>query len=68
VVWPARLKDAEGNDVVEQQLLSSTHVDEDAKREVIANIEAIDEAAHQRTKGAERHMSDPRTSGSRCSR
>jgi TRAP-type mannitol/chloroaromatic compound transport system permease small subunit len=53
-VWPARLKDAEETDVVEQQLASSTHVDEDAKREVIANIEAIDEAAHQRTKGAER--------------
>ena len=53
-IWPARLKDAEETDVVEQQLASSTHVDEDAKREVIANIEAIDEAAHQRTKGAER--------------
>lgn len=53
-VWPARLKDAEETDVVEQQLASSTHVDEEAKREVIANIEAIDEAAHQRTKGAER--------------
>src|SRR5262245_15211638 len=46
--WPARLKDAEETDVVEQQLAASTHVDEDAKRQAIAGIEAIDEAAHHR--------------------
>jgi TRAP-type mannitol/chloroaromatic compound transport system permease small subunit len=49
--WPARLKDAEETDVVEEQLALSTHVDEEAKREVIAGIEAIDEAAHQRLRG-----------------
>jgi len=52
--WPERLRDAEETDVVEQQLAASTHVDEDAKRQAIENIEAIDEAAHQRAKGAER--------------
>jgi TRAP-type mannitol/chloroaromatic compound transport system permease small subunit len=52
--WPERLKDAKETDVVEQQLASSTHVDEDAKREAISNIEDIDQAAHQRAKGAER--------------
>ncbi|HUL93460.1 MAG TPA: TRAP transporter small permease subunit [Burkholderiales bacterium] len=46
--WPARLKDAEETDVVEQQLAASTHVDEDAKRQAIEGIEAIDEAAHHR--------------------
>lgn len=52
--WPERLKDAKETDVVEQQLASSTHVDEDAKRQAISNIEDIDQAAHQRAKGAER--------------
>jgi TRAP-type mannitol/chloroaromatic compound transport system permease small subunit len=52
--WPKRLKDVEETDVVEQQLASSTYVDEEAKRQAISNIEAIDQAAHQRVKGAER--------------
>jgi TRAP-type mannitol/chloroaromatic compound transport system permease small subunit len=46
--WPERIKDAEEIDVVEQQLAGSTYVDEDAKREVIAKVGAIDEAARQR--------------------
>jgi TRAP-type mannitol/chloroaromatic compound transport system permease small subunit len=46
--WPERLKDAEEIDVVEQQLASSTYVDEAAKREVMAKAKAIDEAARQR--------------------
>jgi TRAP-type mannitol/chloroaromatic compound transport system permease small subunit len=47
--WPERLKDVEETDVVEQQLEASTHVDAQARQEAIANIEAIDAAAHQRT-------------------
>jgi TRAP-type mannitol/chloroaromatic compound transport system permease small subunit len=49
--WPARLKDAEEIDVVEQQLAASTHVDDAARREAIAKTHAIDEAAHQRNIG-----------------
>ena len=54
--WPARLKDAEEIDVVEQQLASSTYVDEEARRLVIEQAKAIDEAARQRSgaAGAER--------------
>jgi len=54
--WPPRLKDAEEIDVVEQQLASSTYVDEEARRQVIEQAKAIDEAARQRsgTAGAER--------------
>jgi hypothetical protein len=50
--WPARLADAEETDVVEQQLAASTYVDEEARREVIETMEAIDEAAHKRGRGA----------------
>ena len=46
--WPPRIKDAEEIDVVEQQLAGSTYVDEAAKREVIAKVGAIDDAARQR--------------------
>lgn len=46
--WPARLADAEETDVVEQQLAASTHVDEEARREVMHSMEAIDDAAHKR--------------------
>jgi len=46
--WPERIKDAEEIDVVEQQLAGSTYVDEAAKREVIAKVGAIDDAARQR--------------------
>lgn len=49
--WPERLKDVEETDVVEQQLAASTHVDAEAKRLAIENIEAIDAAAHQRATG-----------------
>ena len=54
--WPARLKDAEEIDVVEQQLASSTYVDEEARRLVIEQAKAIDEAARPRSgaAGAER--------------
>jgi TRAP-type mannitol/chloroaromatic compound transport system permease small subunit len=46
--WTPRLKDAEEMDVVEQQLASSTHVDDEARRDAIERANAIDEAARQR--------------------
>jgi TRAP-type mannitol/chloroaromatic compound transport system permease small subunit len=52
--WPARLKDAAEIDVVEEQLAASTYVDEDAKRQAMENIGAIDEAAHQRSQVGQR--------------
>lgn len=50
--WPQRLADAEETDIVEQQLAASTHVDEEARREVLESMDAIDEAAHARARGA----------------
>jgi TRAP-type mannitol/chloroaromatic compound transport system permease small subunit len=54
--WPERLKDAEEIDVVEQQLSSSTHVDDESRKRAIEQAHDIDEAAHQRigSRGAER--------------
>ena len=49
--WPARLKDAEEIDVVEQQLQASTYVDEDSKNMAIARAKTIDEEAHHRIGG-----------------
>jgi TRAP-type mannitol/chloroaromatic compound transport system permease small subunit len=49
--WPEREKDAEEIDVVEEQLAASAYVDEDAKRDAIAHVHEIDEAAHQRNAG-----------------
>ena len=46
--WLPRLQDAHEIDVVEQQLASSTYVDEEARREAIAKAKTIDEAARQR--------------------
>jgi TRAP-type mannitol/chloroaromatic compound transport system permease small subunit len=46
--WTDRLEDAEEIDVVEQQLASSTYVDEEARREGISRAKTIDEAARQR--------------------
>jgi TRAP-type mannitol/chloroaromatic compound transport system permease small subunit len=46
--WPERLKDAEEIDVIEQQLASSTHVDDEARQLAIKNAKSIDEAAHHR--------------------
>jgi TRAP-type mannitol/chloroaromatic compound transport system permease small subunit len=48
--WPARLKDAEEMDVVEQQLASSTYVDEEARRDVIERAKEVDEAARARSR------------------
>ncbi|MGH8805174.1 MAG: TRAP transporter small permease subunit [Polaromonas sp.] len=49
--WPPRLKDAGEMDVVEQQLASSTYVDDEARREVIEKAKDIEEAARQRSQG-----------------
>ncbi|MBC5765541.1 TRAP transporter small permease subunit [Ramlibacter albus] len=46
--WTERLDDAEEIDVVEQQLSSSTYVDDASRREAIAKTKSIDEAARQR--------------------
>ena len=54
--WPARLKDAEEIDVIEQQLAGSTLVDEESRKLAIDGAHDIDEAAHHRigSRGAER--------------
>ena len=53
--WPERMKDANEIDVVEQQLASSTYVDEEARNEAIAKAKQIEESAHQRaTSGGQR--------------
>jgi len=54
--WPARLKDAEEIDVVEEQLAHSEYVDEESRRRAIESVHEIDEIARQRstTQGAER--------------
>ncbi|HEX7889705.1 MAG TPA: TRAP transporter small permease subunit [Ramlibacter sp.] len=46
--WTPRLQDAQEIDVVEQQLASSTYVDEEARRDAIARAKNIDEIARQR--------------------
>lgn len=51
--WPARLKDAEEIDVVEQQLANSQYVDEESRRRAVESVHEIDEAAHQRIKGGQ---------------
>jgi TRAP-type mannitol/chloroaromatic compound transport system permease small subunit len=51
--WPARLKDAEEIDVVEQQLANSQYVDEESRRRAVESVHEIDDAAHQRLKGGQ---------------
>jgi TRAP-type mannitol/chloroaromatic compound transport system permease small subunit len=46
--WPARLKDAEEIDVIEEQLAGSTYVDEESKKIAIERAHEIDETARQR--------------------
>ena len=54
--WPARLKDAEEIDVVEEQLAHSEYVDAESRQRAIESVHDIDEAARQRNTamGAER--------------
>lgn len=47
--WTPRLQDAQEMDVVKQQLVDSTYVDDAARREVIERTEALDDAARQRS-------------------
>ncbi len=47
-VWPARLKDVEEIDVVEEQLAHSEYVDEESRRAAALGAHAIDEAARHR--------------------
>ncbi len=49
--WPERLKDVAEIDVIEQQLASSTFIDEESRRLAIANAAHIDEVARQRGLG-----------------
>lgn len=51
--WPARLKDAEEIDVVEEQLAHSEYVDEESRKIAIARAHEIDETARQRGMGGE---------------
>ncbi len=51
--WPARPKDAEEIDVVEQQLAHSQYVDEESRQRAVQSVHEIDEAAHQRIKGGQ---------------
>jgi TRAP-type mannitol/chloroaromatic compound transport system permease small subunit len=51
--WPARLKDAEEIDVVEEQLAGSTYVDEESRKLAIARVHEIDEVARQRGMGGD---------------
>jgi len=54
--WPARLKDAEEIDVVEEQLAGSTYVDQAAVKEAIEKVHEIDEVARQRGMGGEMQL------------
>jgi TRAP-type mannitol/chloroaromatic compound transport system permease small subunit len=47
--WPARLKDAEEIDVIEEQLANSEYVSAEDRERAIRQAHAIDEAARQRT-------------------
>jgi TRAP-type mannitol/chloroaromatic compound transport system permease small subunit len=49
--WPARLADVDEIDVVKGQLEESTYVDDEARREAIASVGEIEEAAHNRIGG-----------------
>lgn len=51
--WPQRLRDAAEIDVVEQQLASSTYVDEESRERAIHSVHEIDEAARTRGMGAD---------------
>lgn len=49
--WPARLKDAEEIDVVEEQLANSQYVDAETRKDAIERAHSIEEAAKQRGMG-----------------
>ncbi len=51
--WPSRLKDVSEIDVIEEQLASSEHVDDETRKLAIERAQAIDEAARQRGRGGD---------------
>ena len=52
--WPPRLVDVEEIDVVKDQLAHSEFIDEESRREAMANAQDIEKAAHQRGMGETR--------------
>jgi TRAP-type mannitol/chloroaromatic compound transport system permease small subunit len=56
--WPARRKDVEEIDVVEEQLAHSAFVDEESRRAAVGSAHAIDEAARHRGE-VERELGAP---------
>jgi TRAP-type mannitol/chloroaromatic compound transport system permease small subunit len=57
--WPARPKDVEEIDVVEEQLAESAFVDEESRRAALGSAHAIDEAARHRAVTEERDRRAP---------
>jgi hypothetical protein len=51
--WPSRLKDVNEIDVVGEQLAHSEHVDDESRREAIAQAANIEESARQRGMGGD---------------
>jgi TRAP-type mannitol/chloroaromatic compound transport system permease small subunit len=51
--WPSRLKDVAEMDVVGEQLASSEHVDEEARKVAIERAQEIDESARKRGMGGD---------------
>jgi TRAP-type mannitol/chloroaromatic compound transport system permease small subunit len=51
--WPARLKDVNEIDVVEEQLAHSEHVDDEERKRAIERAHAIEELARQRGMGGD---------------
>ena len=52
-VWPSRLKDVNEIDVVEEQLAHSEYVDDESRKEAIAQRSDIEESARQRGMGGD---------------
>ena len=52
--WPSRLKDVSEIDVIEQQLATSEHVDDETRKLAIERAQDIDEAARQRGMGGDK--------------
>jgi TRAP-type mannitol/chloroaromatic compound transport system permease small subunit len=57
--WPARLKDVEEIDVVQEQLAHSEFVDEESRRAAVESAHAIDEAARHRAALGEGERREP---------
>jgi TRAP-type mannitol/chloroaromatic compound transport system permease small subunit len=57
--WPARIRDVEEIDVVEEQLAHSQFVDEESRRAAAESAHAIEEAARQRATVTESERSEP---------